>query len=127
MHRRKEGSTRPSHLRLAVAASVLAIVAGCNTTESSERRDYCEEIGWIYYAIAELRDRGETRHEQIVWAYHSLSRPETREVALAIIDRVYETRKSPTRLSSWATRNCSIRPATSDELARKLQADDRSD
>ena len=83
-------------------------------------RDYCEQIGWIYYAIAELRDRGETRHEQIVWAYHSLERTEARDAAVAIINRVYETRKTPTRLSSWASRNCQLRPATSAEIAERL-------
>ncbi len=107
---------------LGVAASLLACGAPATTPTPPPGANACESLAYVFFLVAENRDRGRTREEQVEMMRASVDNPfakqpeETLRSLLGVVDLVYQrTDAGADEIRDSVLQSCSI-----DETGRAI-------
>lgn len=109
-------------LASSLAASLALLLGACETPQAPPRTpevrqsaDACEGLAYVFFVVAENRDRGSSREEQVARARQSVVNPfsgEPRQAGndlLHVIDLVYRNPEaSPAEIESHVRDDCEL-------------------
>lgn len=107
---------------LGIAASVVACNAPATTPAPPPSENACESLAYVFFLVAENRDRGRTREEQVEMMRASVDNPfakhpeKTLRSLLGVVDLVYQrTDASADEIRDSVLHTCSV-----DETGRAI-------